>query len=44
MNAVGIVILPEAFQFPLQVVCIPEDYLIQEFVPNGSNQPFDRGM
>jgi hypothetical protein len=44
MVAMGIVILPEARQFSLQVVGIPEERLIKKLTTDGSNQPFDKAM
>ena len=39
-----IVILPESSQFPLQIIGIPEEHMVEEFAANGSAQSFDEGM
>jgi hypothetical protein len=39
-----IIILPESFQCPLQIIGIPEKHMVKEFVAQGSNQRLDEGV
>ena len=44
MDALVIVIILEAIQFPLQISSVPEQDLVQEFVANGADEPFHKRM
>lgn len=39
-----VVLLPESFQFSLQVIGIPEEHVVKEFAAHGSDQSLDERM
>jgi len=39
-----VVILPESFQFSLQIIDIPEDRMVKEFAANGPDHSLDERM
>jgi len=41
VHAMRVVILLESFQFSLQIIGIPEDHMVKEFVANGPDHSLD---
>lgn len=44
MHPVGVVIVLKLFQLLLQIAFVPEKNLVQEFPPDGADEPFGEGM
>ena len=44
MNPVGIVVILKLPQLLFQIALVPEKSLVQEFPPDGSNEPLGKGM
>ena len=44
MNPGGVVIIPELFQFPVQIRSVPEEGLIEVLAPDRADQAFHKRM
>ena len=44
MYTMCVVVLPKSFQLLSKINGIPEEFLVDVFATNGSNQPLDEGM
>jgi len=44
MDTMMVVIIPELFQFSLQVAGVPEKCVVEILAANSSDQSFDEGM
>jgi len=44
VHAMRVVILPESFQFSLQIIGIPEEHMVKEFAARSSDHSLDERM